>query len=100
MRDMKKLLLLPFIVILAMANQCDTDHKVSGTVGIEIELTEVEFAQINGINYIRTIQAGIVTGCMSIDPSTLYADTFQPITIQNAFRQTSYTAEELANCPQ
>jgi len=97
---MKKLLLIPFIVLFAMANQCDTDHIVNGSVLVDVPQTTVEFAQINGINYIRTIQATVVTGCMAIDSSTLYSDVFSSLTDQNVLRLTTYTVEELSNCPQ
>ena len=81
----------------------DSKHEISGTVGVEIDITEAEFTQINGINYFRTTQAGIVTACMALDPSTLYSNGWFSIPVQNAIRTDTgapYTAEELANCPQ
>lgn len=95
---MKKLILLPFIVLFTMANQCDTNHIVSGVVQVDVPQLEVQFAQRNGINYIRTIQNNLIMACMSIDPSTLYDSTFSSIEAQDAFRATPMAAEEISNC--
>lgn len=96
----KLLLLLPIIVLFVMGNQCDTDHLVSGTVTVDVPQPEGEFAQINGINYFRIIQEGIVITCIALDPSTLYDPLFLPLDEQNLLRITPYSVEELTNCPQ
>lgn len=98
MKTLKLLLILPIMALFLMAGQCDSDQTVSGSVTLEVPQVRAEFAQINGINYIRTIQAEIITACIALDPSTLYLATFELIGDQDDQRITNYTAEEIAVC--
>ena len=96
-----KLTFFTIAMLFIMAPSCDTKQDISGTVVVDVPQTTVEVRMNNGILMIHTVnQIGIVSECMSVDSSTLYLDSWETITLQNAERTTAYTAAELALCPQ
>ena len=93
---MKHLILAGFLVLLAGC--LNTEHEVSGDVGVAVDYASAEIKMVNGILYVRKAIGGITSECISIDASALYDAEWGELKDQNLNRTTPYMQEELDNC--
>ena len=95
---MKYLILILFSAVMLAA--CGENVEVTGgtTNTLSVEYSEAVVKVVNGIRYEADSIGGIITNCVTVDPSATYGPEWQPLRVQDLNRTTAYTQEELDNC--